>query len=353
MRKEQNRILQRKLLLIACVVVIILLFCSCVNRETKTTNFSNSNVEENNNTYTNVIDNLVMNDKSDNHSQNCKTEEQIIEDFKMKETLPPGEVLDNVEIVKRQTREEEMTDKVYLCATSHTDVYSVVASYILTYNLYNEGWILDSVEPDWEGENYSFAHTGPDESLVDSLFEEYNAHEYRGINSPPYSSWEIVEEIFDQETQEACIVVQASREMPLWKTNERIEIYCTFFDVAWSAYHDLEDSVVSVEFDRSALVNSYNGSGYLGSGEFFLEISNVDDENNTITLYCRHERGSYDDIVWSGTFDMVVRSDNPAYKGTSVFTVELDDLGWNLSVGPASIFIGRGSHSECCLFSAT
>ena len=151
-------------------------------------------------------------------------------------------------------------------------------------------------------------------------------------------------------------MVQASREMPLWKTHERIEIYCTFFDVAWSAYHDLEDSVVSVEFDRSALINSYNANelGYLGTDEYYLEISNVDDENNTITLYCRHNDrlSSYDDRIWSGTFDMALVTENPADRGTCPVVVELDELGWELEILPDHIFICHGSHSEC-LFDAT
>lgn len=49
-------------------------------------------------------------------------------------------------VIKRQTDEEAKTDLVYVTIKGENDTYSVVRNYLMTYGLYNDGWVLDGIE---------------------------------------------------------------------------------------------------------------------------------------------------------------------------------------------------------------
>ena len=49
-------------------------------------------------------------------------------------------------IIKRQTSESDKKDIIYISASSQNETFHRNAEYIMTYGLYNDGWILDNVE---------------------------------------------------------------------------------------------------------------------------------------------------------------------------------------------------------------
>lgn len=53
--------------------------------------------------------------------------------------------ISDVTIIKRQTNVENKTDSVYVSVYGKNDYYEVVKNYQLTYELYNEGWILENI----------------------------------------------------------------------------------------------------------------------------------------------------------------------------------------------------------------
>lgn len=50
------------------------------------------------------------------------------------------------DIIKRQTSESDKTDIIYISASSQNETFLRDAEYIMTYGLYNDGWVLDNVE---------------------------------------------------------------------------------------------------------------------------------------------------------------------------------------------------------------
>ena len=54
--------------------------------------------------------------------------------------------LSDFNIIKRQTNEDQKTDFVWVSITGSNDSFDYVSEYKLTYNKYNDGWLLD----EWE-----------------------------------------------------------------------------------------------------------------------------------------------------------------------------------------------------------
>lgn len=63
-----------------------------------------------------------------------------------------GELLaTGCEITKRRTDEKNFSDVIYLDVFAENEDIDCTLSYIVKYELYNDGWELESVERDWEG----------------------------------------------------------------------------------------------------------------------------------------------------------------------------------------------------------
>lgn len=60
------------------------------------------------------------------------------------------------EIVKRQTDEAQKVDAVWIRANAASEEVEAEMYYVMTYNLYNDGWLLESVEDD-EIDSWCFA----------------------------------------------------------------------------------------------------------------------------------------------------------------------------------------------------
>jgi len=56
-------------------------------------------------------------------------------------------------VIKRQTDEATKTDLVYVTIKGENKSYAVVRNYLMTYGLYNDGWVLDNVEEYWDDQN--------------------------------------------------------------------------------------------------------------------------------------------------------------------------------------------------------
>ena len=80
--------------------------------------------------------------------------------------------VNNFEIDRRLTDKDNRTDTIYVMATVENDDVTGIQSYVMTYRLYNEGWELDSIERNSEGENYFSPKKGPDNSTIVSQLED-------------------------------------------------------------------------------------------------------------------------------------------------------------------------------------
>lgn len=174
---------------------------------------------------------------------------QIISDLEGKKSMGDDVSIDDLLIIKRQTRTEDLEDTVFVTATGHNDKYRIIRSMKLSYGLYNEGWILDSVDEYPEGENRSEPLEGPDSITIDKYFENYNAAHLPYKTDPPYSSWQIENEDVDFSLGAASVYVTAERELPLWETTEQLTFQCLFDEATceWSVVAITEQNI-SLDF---------------------------------------------------------------------------------------------------------
>lgn len=105
--------------------------------------------------------------------------------------------INDMEIVKRQTTVEDKTDIVYVAGTAVNDIAQYNFYYKMTYNLYNDGWILDEVEKDDKNECYSQPLKGPDEQQIYYDVESYYSYEYSRYDEDNYSIQYQIEKPYD------------------------------------------------------------------------------------------------------------------------------------------------------------
>ena len=75
-------------------------------------------------------------------------------------------IIDNLNIEKRQTDKKEKRDIVYVEVKASNEEIDCNFSYILTYNLYNEGWILDDLKINSKGEWTIRPKKGPEQEYI-------------------------------------------------------------------------------------------------------------------------------------------------------------------------------------------
>ena len=77
-----------------------------------------------------------------------------------------------IETIKRQTNVSDKEDIIYIHVEGQSENFSVTRNYKLLYVLYNEGWLLESMEP-YVGEGYYdsiIALHGVDSKIVEEDF---------------------------------------------------------------------------------------------------------------------------------------------------------------------------------------
>ena len=232
-------------------------------------------------------------------SQAVKTEEEILADMQERK-LPEeceGAAISGIEILKRQTNQDDKQDIVYVTMQAESESAKLVRSYKLEYNLYDEGWVLDDVEQYSEGENSTTALSDPPDSVIDDFFakqnEQINAHnstyanenKQYSISNPVYSSWEVTGRETNFETGRSIMYVSASRETPFLITHEKLAFPVTFSsDGIWHILEidvlNVNDAIQSIELDWSKLMplDFIKDTG-------FLYFENIDSEQKTIEIW--------------------------------------------------------------------
>ncbi len=258
-------------------------------------------------------------------SEEVKTEEEILADMQERK-LPEeceGAAISGIEILKRQTNQEDKQDIVYVTIQAETETAKLVRSYELEYNLYDEGWILDGAERYDEGENSTTALSEPPDSVIDDFFarqnEQINAHnstyanedaEY-AISNPVYSSWEVTDRETNFETGRSIVYVSASRETPFLITHEKLAFPVTFSsDGIWHILEidilNVNDAIQSIELDWSKLT-----SLDFIEDKGFLYFENIDSEQKTIKIWAsavstakRSNKTDILDITYDTKYDL-------------------------------------------------
>lgn len=88
-------------------------------------------------------------------AKSAKSEKEIIADLQESPSFfsVGGELtITGCEVTKRRTDADNYSDVIYLDIFASNDDIDCTLSYIMYYELYNDGWILENVEQDYEGQ---------------------------------------------------------------------------------------------------------------------------------------------------------------------------------------------------------
>lgn len=234
-------------------------------------------------------------------------------------------------VIKRQTDEEAKTDLVYVTIKGESDTYSVVRNYLMTYGLYNDGWVLDNVESYQDDQNVDktiplvtnqaeievLTDAGY-EVVADEIYEEnsmyFNKISYNVLNEYQYMD-EVVQyndyyyfnpDIYEWEYWDYDFEVLEEK----WNLNgtwhfetespERFGYYLhddAYFDYKIKSF---DGKTVDLEYTQSIVATSVNSittnrttTEYKASGSGVFEVK----ENSEYGLYVAFEDGNTEIIL--------------------------------------------------------
>ena len=157
----------------------------------------------------------------------------------------------SLEVIKRQTDKRAKTDLVYVQVDYATPTAERSEKYKLTYGLYNEGWILDEMEP-YEPETWAIKPlAGPDEETVAAVLPE---------------GAELLDSQFDAETGTQAVQYRVA-ETHTYCDMERTEQLTLTLDSATEQWQAGEPELLEQDQDWSRLLGlweleSYDDDGY-------------------------------------------------------------------------------------------
>lgn len=125
-------------------------------------------------------------------SKSGKSEKEVIKDLQASPVFISADVvISDYEIIKRKTDVDSKTDEIYIIV--HTKAAELTSSltYELKYELYNEGWILESVMRYWDGP-WEFSGLSDEQLLADIKNNDYY-----------FSDWDLDVETVEIE-EESC-----------------------------------------------------------------------------------------------------------------------------------------------------
>lgn len=80
-------------------------------------------------------------------SKSGKSEKEIVQDLQINSFFQDGMDVEITQynVIKRQTDVDNKSDVVYINVDAENKDFRWNRSYVMTYGLYNEGWILDDI----------------------------------------------------------------------------------------------------------------------------------------------------------------------------------------------------------------
>lgn len=198
-------------------------------------------------------------------------------------------VIRQLDIIKRQTLTEQYTDTVYVTIQADSTSVSYIRSYVLQYNLYNDGWILDSASEYADGPYDTFPLTGPDEYIATRHCEGYGNRYVGGYDNITVEDYEV-----DLQGKTAVFYVSCGSLYNNAYITDYHAVLCVFDD-AWREDTD-NCYLIDTEYDWYYLCGSEWGyDGGLGIGYEYIYIYDIDPFHNTITLYASKGGESWED----------------------------------------------------------
>lgn len=267
-----------------------------------------------------------------------RKEEQLMEDLVNAVPMLQTDInVSSLNIIKRQTNENEMSDTVYVEIEGTGTYYECVLSYVMYYSLYDQGWLLDYAERWYDGNWYGHPTDGvPEDTIRENLVpssSRYNEREY----------WtsrliEITQQYVDTEAENSMVFYKYTIENA---TDSKYGYYL----VNDSALYEFDNSALCYYLLSSDLSDHTDAQFILSDAiigetfsdqEWLLTTSNVRGKF-TVTIDSINENyitghGNYSDNAFSfeGTIETQKRKTSAGYDYRAI--VELGEVNVNGSI---------------------
>ena len=207
-----------------------------------------------------------------------------------------------IETIKRQTNVSDKEDIIYIHVEGQSEDFSVTRNYKLLYVLYNEGWLLESMEP-YVGEGYYdsiIALHGVDSKIVEEDFS--NTYTERNVEVLSFDSsyrgtnLSYIENVtFDGTLDQYYEDVQVEYDLFIKKV--RIEITYTLEDYTWIPNIYVEDEYVLSDNITGHWAYYMKATPFPMSkdSEISVDLVKIDDTNYSCEfLWTSRIEGGYD-----------------------------------------------------------
>lgn len=251
-------------------------------------------------------------------------EDQIEEDLSGYEDFSENEVIQEVEISRRQTDEDAGYDRVYATIITEDTEIEYEKSFVLRYQLYSEGgWHLEDVERDESGAWNATPIAGVSEESIENTLigrEIETDGDYWQINEESLSGVEINSHETDLENMTDEVEATITFENDLISGSSVVNLTYNF-EERWQLDEFSSDSGVDVQFKdghepdltAESLVNDLqayqDNQYYSNSDNQFSDISNVEVVNTSISNYGR---------TYSAEIEFTVEGEQGSLNGNGV-----------------------------------
>lgn len=236
-------------------------------------------------------------------SSSAKSENSVAEDLQSDSRFFAIEeiTITDFTIEKRLTIKEDRVDTVWITVTASNENISCTLSYIMTYHLYNSGWILDEVDRDYEGTWV----VEPQHRVSDDIIQE-NINMY--TSSGTFDTMEIVNgDMWEMATTpdgntEYIIRYLATKEHLYGQETMYVEQYfyfdsdtCQYISADDLSIYDrslvLNDSIVNAEWTCGRNYNAFD----VWPDRFTFKVTDLFEENSEpwIKFEIYRERNTY------------------------------------------------------------
>lgn len=300
---------------IIVVVIFSSILISCGEKESEDTESKvRNNIE---------IENTDTKEDSVNSFKKDKTvqKEDIISDMQIRVDYLSslGFQITNFEIIKRQTNLDDKEDVIYVHFDAQNNDFSIARNYQLQYILYNEGWLLEEVNP-YSQDGYfdeTISLHGVDSEEVESYFANVCASE--NIEEPEFHNSligvtysDIENTLFDNNCDCYCQQVQFTYE--LFTRTVWVNVQYTLNGFVWEPYMSTEEEY-SLNDNISGRWVSYikaTNPMHLDS-TISLDITKIDNLNCSYDfLWTSRIQGGYGQ-TFNGTKEIVICHNSSGY----------------------------------------
>lgn len=159
-----------------------------------------------------------------------KSEQGILDDLNAStDYIAPPIDVDECEIEKRRTDEEVGTDLIYLTVSGDNREFECSLSYIVTYELYNEGWMLETIERDYEGD---WVLTGIDDDAMIEDIQSLTGHTDDPEWSDSVKFINVIDERLPEYSDNPFEVIYTAELYFFEAESQRIETYELTYDLS-------------------------------------------------------------------------------------------------------------------------